>query len=32
VYWEIDYGRVFDIIENDLADLGAFSHAMAVLV
>jgi uncharacterized protein YutE (UPF0331/DUF86 family) len=31
VYWEID-GRVFDIIENDLADLGAFSHAMAVLV
>lgn len=32
VYWEIDYGRVFDVLEQDLDDLRAFSQAMASLV
>jgi uncharacterized protein YutE (UPF0331/DUF86 family) len=26
VYWEVDYGRVFDVIEHDLEDLRSFSE------
>jgi uncharacterized protein YutE (UPF0331/DUF86 family) len=32
VYWEIDYGRVFDVIEHDLDDLRRFSRTVAALV
>ena len=32
VYWEIDYGRVFDVIEHDLDDLRRFSRMVAALV
>jgi uncharacterized protein YutE (UPF0331/DUF86 family) len=32
VYWEIDYARVFDVLETDLDDLRAFSAAMARLL
>jgi uncharacterized protein YutE (UPF0331/DUF86 family) len=32
VYWTIDYGRVFDVIERDLDDLRHFSEAVAALV
>jgi len=32
VYWEIDYGRVFDVIEHDLDDLRRFSQTVAALV
>jgi len=32
VYWEIDYGRVFDVIEHDLGDLRRFSQTVAALV
>jgi uncharacterized protein YutE (UPF0331/DUF86 family) len=32
VYWTVDYGRVFDVIEHNLNDLRLFSQAMAALV
>ncbi len=32
VYWEVDYSRVFDVVEADLEDLRLFSRAMAALV
>jgi uncharacterized protein YutE (UPF0331/DUF86 family) len=32
VYWEIDYGRVFEVIEDDLDDLRRFSQAVAALL
>jgi uncharacterized protein YutE (UPF0331/DUF86 family) len=32
VYWEVDYGRVFDAIETDLDDLAEFSRTIAALV
>ena len=32
VYWTIDYGRVFDVLEQDLNDLRRFSEAVAALV
>jgi uncharacterized protein YutE (UPF0331/DUF86 family) len=32
VYWEIDYGRVFHMLEADLDDLRMFSQAMAGLL
>jgi uncharacterized protein YutE (UPF0331/DUF86 family) len=32
VCWELDYGRVFDVIEHDLDDLRRFSQAVATLV
>jgi uncharacterized protein YutE (UPF0331/DUF86 family) len=32
VYWTIDYGRVFDVLERDLDDLRAFSRIVATLV
>jgi uncharacterized protein YutE (UPF0331/DUF86 family) len=32
VYWQVDYGRVFDVIETDLSDLRDFSRAVAALL
>jgi uncharacterized protein YutE (UPF0331/DUF86 family) len=32
VYWHIDYGRVFDVLQTDLDDLRAFSSTIARLV
>lgn len=32
VYWTIDYGRVFDVLEHDLDDLREFSRAVASLI
>ena len=32
VYWEVDYGRVFDVLETDLDDLRAFSRIIAGLL
>jgi uncharacterized protein YutE (UPF0331/DUF86 family) len=32
VYWRIDYGRVFDILDTDLDDLRTFSRAIAALI
>lgn len=32
VYWNVDYGRVFDVLANDLEDLRAFSQAAARLL
>jgi uncharacterized protein YutE (UPF0331/DUF86 family) len=32
VYWKLDYGRVFDVIEQDLEDLRRFSQSVAALV
>jgi uncharacterized protein YutE (UPF0331/DUF86 family) len=32
VYWDVDYGRVFDVLESDLDDLRAFSSAIAKLL
>lgn len=32
VYWQVDYNRVFDVLETDLEDLRAFSRAMARLL
>lgn len=32
VYWQVDYERVFDILENDLEDLRVFSRSMAALL
>jgi len=28
VYWNVDYGRVFDVLETDLEDLRAFSRRL----
>ena len=32
VYWDVDYGRVFDVLETDLEDLRAFSRTIADLL
>lgn len=32
IYWTIDYGRVFDVLERDLGDLREFSRAIAALI
>jgi uncharacterized protein YutE (UPF0331/DUF86 family) len=32
VYWTIDYGRVFDVLDQDLNDLRRFSEAIVALV
>jgi uncharacterized protein YutE (UPF0331/DUF86 family) len=32
MYWTIDYGRVFDVLERDLGDLREFSRAIAALI
>jgi uncharacterized protein YutE (UPF0331/DUF86 family) len=32
VYWTLDYGRVFDVVEHDLDDLRLFSQAVAALL
>lgn len=32
MYWKIDYGRVYDVIHQNLNDLRAFSAAMAGLL
>lgn len=32
VYWHIDYGRVFDVLETDLDDLRTFSATIAGLL
>jgi len=32
VYWKLEYGRVFDVIERDLNDLRRFSQSVAALV
>ena len=32
VYWTIDYGRVFDLLEHDLDDLREFSRTVARLL
>lgn len=32
VYWEVDYDRVFDVIEHDLGDLRTFSETIAALL
>jgi uncharacterized protein YutE (UPF0331/DUF86 family) len=32
VYWEVDYGRVFEAIESDQDDLAEFSRTIAALV
>jgi uncharacterized protein YutE (UPF0331/DUF86 family) len=32
VYWTVDYGRVFDVLEQDLEDLREFSRSIAALL
>jgi uncharacterized protein YutE (UPF0331/DUF86 family) len=32
MYWKIDYGKVYDIIQNSLDDLRVFSRAIAQLL
>jgi uncharacterized protein YutE (UPF0331/DUF86 family) len=32
VYWQVDYGRVFDVLDGDLADLLTFSRTVAGLL
>ena len=32
VYWSVDYGRVFDVIQRDLDDLREFARAIATLL
>ena len=32
LYWDIDYGQVYDLIEKDLNDLDSFSHEIAQLL
>jgi uncharacterized protein YutE (UPF0331/DUF86 family) len=32
VYWTIDYGRVFDVLERDLDDLQDFSPIVAACI
>lgn len=32
MYWKIDYGRVYDVMQHNLGDLRAFARRMAALV
>lgn len=32
MYWEVDYGRVYDLLADGVEDLRSFSRAMAQLV
>ena len=32
VYWKLDYGRVYDIVHSDVADLRRFASVMAALL
>ena len=32
VYWKVDYERVYDVVQNQLADLRAFSAAVTRLL
>jgi uncharacterized protein YutE (UPF0331/DUF86 family) len=32
VYWDVDYERVFDVLDGDLADLLTFSRTVAGLL
>ncbi len=32
VYWTVDYGRVFDVLEHDLEDLRQFAGCVAALL
>jgi len=32
VYWQVDYNRVFDVLETDLDDLRSFSRTIAALL
>ena len=32
VYWKIDYGQVYDIVQRDIADLRQFASVMATQV
>lgn len=32
VYWKLDYGRVYDIVHSDVADLRRFAAVMAALL
>src|SRR5262249_46128504 len=32
IYWKLDYGRVYDIVQKDIADLRRFASTMAALV
>lgn len=32
VYWKFDYGRVYDILHSDVADLRRFASVMAALL
>ena len=32
MYWKVDYGRVFDLLEEGLEDLRAFGRSMAGLI
>jgi uncharacterized protein YutE (UPF0331/DUF86 family) len=32
VYWNVDYDRVFDVLEHDLGDLTQFAETVARLL
>ena len=32
MYWKVDYGRVYDLMQHDLDDLRVFARRMAALV
>ena len=32
IYWKLDYGRVYDIVQSDVADLRRFASVMAALL
>jgi uncharacterized protein YutE (UPF0331/DUF86 family) len=32
IYWKLDYGRVYDIVQRDIGDLRLFAAAIAALV
>jgi uncharacterized protein YutE (UPF0331/DUF86 family) len=32
IYWKLDYGRVYDIMQRDIGDLRLFASAIAALV
>ena len=32
IYWKLDYGRVYDIIQRDIGDLRQFGSAMSALI
>lgn len=32
VYWTVDYGRVYDLLQGDIEDLGHFSRIVAALL